>query len=156
MATSKKQARKTAIEQADAELLATLGYKQEFQRAFTGLEVSRTRRIIRACTQIPLAPIEDAVPLPRCCPVGLRASRFVCAVEADRMRGLDFRDRVQYHRTAPFHCVRAFLLRPEWRSCGNGVGCKCLTSHFLCIRLIDLTLVGCCQHLHPVCRDVHG
>ncbi|KAI0668854.1 APC amino acid permease [Trametes maxima] len=32
------QRRKTAIELADEELLANLGYKQEFQRAFTGLE----------------------------------------------------------------------------------------------------------------------
>ena len=39
MATKEKQSRKSAIERADAELLATLGYKQEFQRAFTGLEV---------------------------------------------------------------------------------------------------------------------
>ena len=40
MAPGEKQSRKAAIEAADAELLATLGYKQEFQRAFTGLEVS--------------------------------------------------------------------------------------------------------------------
>ncbi|KAI0632871.1 APC amino acid permease [Trametes polyzona] len=33
-----QQTRRTAIEQADEELLASLGYKQEFQRAFTGLE----------------------------------------------------------------------------------------------------------------------
>lgn len=34
---------KTAIELADEELLANLGYKQEFQRAFTGLEVRAYR-----------------------------------------------------------------------------------------------------------------
>ena len=39
MSTEKQQA-KTAVQRADEELLATLGYKQEFQRAFTGLEVS--------------------------------------------------------------------------------------------------------------------
>ncbi|TFK80803.1 APC amino acid permease [Polyporus arcularius HHB13444] len=33
-----KQKQKTAMELADEELLASLGYKQEFQRAFTGLE----------------------------------------------------------------------------------------------------------------------
>ncbi|PIL25895.1 transporter [Ganoderma sinense ZZ0214-1] len=33
-----KQRAKTEIQRADEELLATLGYKQEFQRAFTGLE----------------------------------------------------------------------------------------------------------------------
>ena len=32
--------RQAAIQQADEELLATLGYKQEFKRAFTPLEVS--------------------------------------------------------------------------------------------------------------------
>ncbi|KAM5532681.1 hypothetical protein V8D89_013650 [Ganoderma adspersum] len=37
MSTDKQQA-KTAVQRADEELLATLGYKQEFQRAFTGLE----------------------------------------------------------------------------------------------------------------------
>lgn len=31
--------RKDAITRADEELLATLGYKQEFRRAFTSLEV---------------------------------------------------------------------------------------------------------------------
>lgn len=31
--------RKVAIEQADEQLLAELGYKQEFKRAFTPLEV---------------------------------------------------------------------------------------------------------------------
>ena len=31
--------RKTAIKRTDEELLATLGYKQEFKRAFTPLEV---------------------------------------------------------------------------------------------------------------------
>ena len=40
MTTTQKQKQKTAIELADEELLASLGYKQEFQRAFTGLEVS--------------------------------------------------------------------------------------------------------------------
>ncbi|KAI8972562.1 APC amino acid permease [Trametes punicea] len=35
---AERQTRKTAIEIADEELLASLGYKQEFQRAFTGLE----------------------------------------------------------------------------------------------------------------------
>ena len=39
MATEERR-QKTAIEIADEELLASLGYKQEFQRAFTGLEVS--------------------------------------------------------------------------------------------------------------------
>ena len=39
MTAADKQGKKSAIEQADAELLASLGYKQEFQRAFTGLEV---------------------------------------------------------------------------------------------------------------------
>ncbi|OBZ74436.1 putative amino-acid permease C11D3.08c [Grifola frondosa] len=34
----RKETRKTNIERADEELLASLGYKQEFQRAFTGLE----------------------------------------------------------------------------------------------------------------------
>ena len=34
------QNQRSAIETADEELLASLGYKQEFQRAFTGLEVS--------------------------------------------------------------------------------------------------------------------
>ncbi|KAI0776821.1 APC amino acid permease [Trametes elegans] len=33
-----QQSRRTAVELADQELLASLGYKQEFQRAFTGLE----------------------------------------------------------------------------------------------------------------------
>ncbi|RDX41178.1 APC amino acid permease [Lentinus brumalis] len=36
--TAGKQKQKTAMELADEELLASLGYKQEFQRAFTGLE----------------------------------------------------------------------------------------------------------------------
>ncbi|KAI1790578.1 APC amino acid permease [Ganoderma leucocontextum] len=36
--STEKQRAKTAIQVADEELLATLGYKQEFQRAFTGLE----------------------------------------------------------------------------------------------------------------------
>ncbi|KAH9856381.1 APC amino acid permease [Lenzites betulinus] len=35
-----RQTHKSAIEVADEELLASLGYKQEFQRAFTGLEAS--------------------------------------------------------------------------------------------------------------------
>ncbi|EJF60127.1 APC amino acid permease [Dichomitus squalens LYAD-421 SS1] len=38
MSETGKQRQKTAIELADQELLANLGYKQEFQRAFTGLE----------------------------------------------------------------------------------------------------------------------
>ncbi|KAH9922314.1 APC amino acid permease [Epithele typhae] len=38
MATVDKRSRKTAIAAADADLLASLGYKQEFKRAFTGLE----------------------------------------------------------------------------------------------------------------------
>lgn len=33
------QNRNAAVALADEELLASLGYKQEFQRAFTGLEV---------------------------------------------------------------------------------------------------------------------
>ena len=33
------QSRAAAVALADEELLASLGYKQEFQRAFTGLEV---------------------------------------------------------------------------------------------------------------------
>ena len=37
--SAEKQQAKTAIERADEELLASLGYKQEFRRAFTGLEV---------------------------------------------------------------------------------------------------------------------
>ncbi|KAI0717739.1 APC amino acid permease [Cerioporus squamosus] len=38
--TTEKQNQKSALQIADEELLASLGYKQEFQRAFTGLEVS--------------------------------------------------------------------------------------------------------------------
>ena len=34
------EARKQAIERADEELLETLGYKQEFKRAFKPIEVS--------------------------------------------------------------------------------------------------------------------
>lgn len=34
--------KKQAIEKADEQLLAELGYKQEFKRAFTPLEVIRT------------------------------------------------------------------------------------------------------------------
>lgn len=33
------QGRSSAVARADEELLASLGYKQEFQRAFTGVEV---------------------------------------------------------------------------------------------------------------------
>ena len=36
----KQQGVRIDIAQADKELLASLGYKEEFQRAFTGLEVS--------------------------------------------------------------------------------------------------------------------
>ncbi|RPD60766.1 APC amino acid permease [Lentinus tigrinus ALCF2SS1-7] len=36
--STEKQKQKSAMELADEELLASLGYKQEFQRAFTGLE----------------------------------------------------------------------------------------------------------------------
>ncbi len=38
--SAERQKQKTAIERTDEELLASLGYKQEFKRAFTGLEVS--------------------------------------------------------------------------------------------------------------------
>ncbi len=37
--STEKQREKTAVQLADEELLAAMGYKQEFQRAFTGLEV---------------------------------------------------------------------------------------------------------------------
>ena len=40
MSTERQQKQKTAIQRTDEELLASLGYKQEFKRAFTGLEVS--------------------------------------------------------------------------------------------------------------------
>ena len=46
MMSAEKQRQKTAIELADEELLANLGYKQEFQRAFTGLEVNINHSII--------------------------------------------------------------------------------------------------------------
>ena len=39
MSAEGQKQQKSAIERADEELLASLGYKQEFQRAFTGLEV---------------------------------------------------------------------------------------------------------------------
>jgi len=40
MSTSEKRIQtKEAIQQADEALLASLGYKQEFKRAFTSLEV---------------------------------------------------------------------------------------------------------------------
>ena len=38
MTTTQKQKQKTAIELADEELLASLGYKQEFKRAFSPWE----------------------------------------------------------------------------------------------------------------------
>ncbi len=40
MRQSTSQGRAEATTRADEELLASLGYKQEFQRAFSGLEVS--------------------------------------------------------------------------------------------------------------------
>jgi hypothetical protein len=44
-------ARKAAIQHADEELLATLGYKQEFKREFTHFEVFGIAfRYVRDCT----------------------------------------------------------------------------------------------------------
>ena len=43
--TSKAGARRAAIARADEELLAALGYKQEFMRAFTPLEVAKASQM---------------------------------------------------------------------------------------------------------------
>lgn len=48
-----KNQKKAAIARGDEELLASLGYKQEFQRAFTGLEVFISLIIDDLITQFP-------------------------------------------------------------------------------------------------------
>lgn len=52
---------RAAVEQADQELLASLGYKQEFKRAFSALEVS-TLGVGLACRRFPARELEDIKP----------------------------------------------------------------------------------------------